>query len=29
MTRKHWQEFAGELMHSFRRFEVSLQGSAG
>jgi hypothetical protein len=29
MTQKHWQEFVGELMDSFRLFEVSLQGWAG
>jgi hypothetical protein len=29
MTQKHWQEFAGELMNSFRVFEVSLQRPAG
>jgi hypothetical protein len=29
MTQKHWQEFAGQLMDSFRLFEVSLQGLAG
>jgi hypothetical protein len=29
MTQKHWQEFVGELMDSFRFFEASLQGSAG
>jgi hypothetical protein len=29
MTQKHWQEFVGELLDSFRLFEVSLQGWAG
>jgi hypothetical protein len=29
MTQKHGQEFVGELMDSFRLFEVLLQGSAG
>jgi hypothetical protein len=29
MTQKHWQEFAGELMNSFRLFEVSLQMPVG
>jgi hypothetical protein len=29
MTQKHWQEFAGELMDSFRLFEALLHGSAG
>jgi hypothetical protein len=29
MTLKHWREFVRALMDSFRRFEVSLQGSAG
>ncbi len=29
MTLKHWQNFVGEWMDSFLRFEVSLPGSAG
>jgi hypothetical protein len=29
MTQKLWQEFAGELLNSFRLFEVSLQWLAG
>jgi hypothetical protein len=29
MTQKHWREFVGELMDSFRLFEVSLQVPAG
>jgi hypothetical protein len=29
MTQKHWQEFAGELLNSFRLFEASLQWFAG
>jgi hypothetical protein len=29
MTQKHWQEFVGELLDSFRRFAVLPQGSAG
>jgi hypothetical protein len=29
MTQKHWREFAGELMDSFRLFEVLLQVLAG
>jgi hypothetical protein len=29
MTKKHWQEFVGELMDSFRLFEVSLQALEG
>jgi len=29
MTQKHWQEFDGELLNSFRFFEVSLQWLAG
>ena len=28
MMQKHWQEFVGELLNSFRLFEVSLQRSA-
>jgi hypothetical protein len=29
VTQKHWQEFAGKFMDSFRLFEVLLQRSAG
>jgi len=29
MTQKHWQEFDGELLNSFRLFDVSLQWLAG